>query len=65
MGFIKGKSAIHVARTYLGQRKNYTGMHFWARGYYTYRRLEQMKSQYESTYKNKNTKIIGWTNCHY
>ena len=34
MGFIKGKSAIHVARTYLGQRKNYTGMHFWARGYY-------------------------------
>ena len=34
MGFIKGKSAIHVARTDLGQRKNYTGMHFWARGYY-------------------------------
>ena len=34
MGFIKGKSAIHVARTYLGQRKNYTGLHFWARGYY-------------------------------
>ena len=34
MGFIKGKCAIHVARTYLGQRKNYTGMHFWARGYY-------------------------------
>jgi putative transposase len=34
IGFIKGKSAIHVARTYLGQRKNYTGLHFWARGYY-------------------------------
>jgi putative transposase len=34
VGFIKGRSAIHVARTYLGQRKNYTGMHFWARGYY-------------------------------
>jgi putative transposase len=34
LGFIKGKSAIHVARTYLGQRKNYSGMHFWARGYY-------------------------------
>jgi putative transposase len=32
MGFMKGKSAIHFARTYLGQRKNYTGMHFWARG---------------------------------
>ena len=34
MGFLKGKSAIHIARTYMGQRKNYTGMHFWARGYY-------------------------------
>ena len=34
VGYIKGKSAIHVARTYLGQRKNYSGMHFWARGYF-------------------------------
>ncbi len=34
VGYIKGKSAIHIARTYLGQRKNYTGMHFWARGYF-------------------------------
>jgi len=34
IGFIKGKSAIHIARTYLGQRKNYGGMHFWARGYF-------------------------------
>ena len=34
LGFMKGKSAIYIARTYLGQRKNYTGMHFWARGYY-------------------------------
>jgi putative transposase len=34
VGYIKGKSAIHIARTYLGQKKNYTGMHFWARGYF-------------------------------
>jgi putative transposase len=34
IGFIKGKSAIHIARAYLGQRKNYNGMHFWARGYF-------------------------------
>jgi len=32
--FIKGKSAIHIARTYLGRRQNFTGQHFWARGYY-------------------------------
>ena len=31
---MKGKSAIHIARTYLGQRKNYSGMSFWARGYF-------------------------------
>jgi len=34
VGFIKGKSAIYIARTYVGQRKNFTGQHFWARGYY-------------------------------
>ena len=34
VGYIKGKSAIHMARTYLGQRKNFGGMSFWARGYF-------------------------------
>ena len=34
VGYIKGKSAIHIARNYLGKRKNFTGQHFWARGYY-------------------------------
>jgi putative transposase len=34
MGFIKGKSAISIARTYMGRKKNFTGMHFWARGFH-------------------------------
>ena len=34
IGYIKGKSAIHIARTYLGQRRNFNGMHFWARGFF-------------------------------
>jgi putative transposase len=34
VGYIKGKSAIHIARAYLGRRKNFVGEHFWARGYY-------------------------------
>ena len=34
IGFIKGKSAIHIARNYLGHRKNFTGQQFWARGYH-------------------------------
>jgi putative transposase len=34
VGFIKGKSAIHIARTFGGRAKNFVGEHFWARGYY-------------------------------
>jgi len=34
VGYMKGKSAIYIARNYLGQKKNYNGMHFWARGYF-------------------------------
>jgi putative transposase len=34
VGFIKGKSAIHIARTFLGRKRNFTGQHFWARGYF-------------------------------
>ena len=34
VGFIKGKSAISVARNYAGRRKNFTVQKFWARGYY-------------------------------
>ncbi len=34
VGFVKGKSAIHIARTYQGKKMNFTGQHFWARGYF-------------------------------
>ena len=34
VGFIKGKSAIAIARNFMGRRQNYTGQSFWARGYY-------------------------------
>jgi putative transposase len=33
VGYIKGKSAIHLARTYGDRKQNYAGQHFWARGY--------------------------------
>ena len=33
VGYLKGKSAIRIHREYLGRRKNFTGFHFWARGY--------------------------------
>jgi len=34
IGYIKGKSAIHIARTYAGYRHNFIGQKFWARGYF-------------------------------
>jgi putative transposase len=34
MGFIKGKSAIQIARVYAGRRRNFVGQHFWVQGYW-------------------------------
>lgn len=34
IGFIKGKSAIHIARVYGERKRNFVGEHFWARGYF-------------------------------
>ncbi|MDD5494114.1 MAG: IS200/IS605 family transposase [Dehalococcoidia bacterium] len=34
VGFIKGKSAISIARTFRGKTKNFTGENFWARGFF-------------------------------
>ena len=33
VGYIKGKSAIHVARHFLRRERNYAGQHLWARDY--------------------------------
>jgi putative transposase len=30
--YIKGKSAIHMARTFMERKRNFVGQHFWARG---------------------------------
>ena len=34
IGYIKGKSAIHIARTYGEKKRNFVGQNFWARGYF-------------------------------
>ena len=48
VGYLKGKSAIHIARTYLGRRQNYMGQHSWARGYFvsTVGRDEEVVREY-------------------
>jgi putative transposase len=48
VGYIKGKSAIHLARVYGERKRNFVGQHFWARGYFvsTVGRDEQVIRNY-------------------
>jgi len=34
IGYLKGKSAISIARNFMCRKRNFTGENFWARGYY-------------------------------
>ena len=59
IGYIKGKSAIHISRTYLGRRQNFPGQHFWARGYFvsTVGRDEQVIREYIRDQEKEDTRI--------
>ncbi|WP_005033945.1 IS200/IS605 family transposase [Holophaga foetida] len=48
VGFIKGKSAIWLARVYGESKRNFVGQHFWARGYFvsTVGRDEEVVREY-------------------
>ena len=48
VGYIKGKSAIYLARVYGERKRNFVGQHFWARGYFvsTVGRDEEVVRQY-------------------
>ena len=55
VGFMKGKSAIHIARTYAGRKRNFVGQHFWARGYFvsTVGRDETVIREYIRDHENE------------
>ena len=59
VGYIKGKSAIHIARTYAGRRHNFTGQSFWARGYFvsTVGRDEETEKKYIKKQEEADRKI--------
>lgn len=59
VGYIKGKSAIHIARTYAGRRHNFVGQSFWARGYFvsTVGRNEEIVKQYIKKQEEADRKI--------
>ena len=48
VGYMKGKSAIDLARVYGERKRNFVGQHFWARGYFvsTVGRDETMIREY-------------------
>src|SRR5215204_2299456 len=48
VGYMKGKSAIHLDRVYGERKRNFVGQHFWARGYFvsTVGRDEQVIREY-------------------
>jgi len=48
IGYIKGNSAIHLARVYGERKQNFVGQNFWARGYFvsTVGRDEQVIREY-------------------
>jgi putative transposase len=58
-GYIKGKSAIAIARTYLGKRQNFTGQNFWSWGHYvsTVGRDEEMIRKYIREQENEDKRL--------
>jgi putative transposase len=59
VGFIKGKSAIHIARRFGGRQRNYLGESFWARGYYvsTVGRDEEIIKAYIKSQETEDRKL--------
>ena len=58
VGYIKGKSAIHIARHFGERRRNFVGQHFWARGYFvsTVGRDEEVIRRYIQRQQNEERK---------
>ena len=59
VGFMKGKSAIHLARVYGEQKRNFVGQHFWARGYFvsTVGRDEEVIREYIRNQENEDKRL--------
>ena len=59
VGYIKGKSAIHLARVYGERRRGFVGQSFWARGYFvsTVGRDETVVREYIKNQENEDQKL--------
>ena len=61
VGYIKGKSAIHLARVYGERKRNFVGQHFWARGFFV-NTVGQDEEASELTSAIKRTRIRASNN---
>ncbi len=59
IGYIKGKSAIHVARVYGERKRNFVGQSFWARVYFvsTVGRDEEVIREYIKKQEQKDQRL--------
>src|SRR5450432_498207 len=59
VGYVKGKSAIHLARVYGERKRGFTGLHFWARGYFvsTVSRDETVIREYIKNQESEEQKL--------
>src|SRR4051794_33029564 len=59
VGYIKGKSAIYLARVYGERKRSFVGQHFWARGILC-RRWGETRRRYASTSGIRSRKMLVW-----
>ena len=59
VGYIKGKSAIHIARAYQNRKRNLVGENFWARGYFVFTvgRDEDVVREYIRNRENEDIRV--------
>jgi putative transposase len=59
VGFIKGKSTIHMAGVHGERKRNFVGQHFWPRGFFvnTVRRDEQAVRAYIRNQENEDRRL--------
>jgi putative transposase len=59
VGYLKGKSAIYIARTFMGKPRNFTGENFWVRGYFvsTVGRDEKLIREYIQNQEKEDQRI--------
>ena len=60
VGYMKGKSAIHIARVYGERRRNFVGQSFWARGYFvsTVGRDEEVIRKYIRDQEKEDERLV-------